>query len=66
MTELAGRPDFCWVATAPNTNFPELTRELKCDVVIVGAGIVGLTAALSLLAAVKSVVVLKPAESAGR
>lgn len=59
MTGLAGRADCCWVANAPRTAYPELAGEKECDVVIVGAGIVGLTSALSLLEAGKSVAVLE-------
>ena len=59
MAELAGRPDCCWVANAARTDFPELAGAQECDVVIVGAGIVGLTTALALLEAGKSVVVLE-------
>ena len=51
--------DSCWVAAAPKASFPSLTGSQDCDVVIVGAGIVGLTTALSLCEAGKSVVVLE-------
>ena len=59
MAALPGRNDSCWVATAPKASFPSLTGSQDCDVVIVGAGIVGLTTALSLCEAGKSVVVLE-------
>lgn len=65
MAELAGKPDCCWVANAPRTDFPELAGAQECDVVIVGAGIVGLTTALALLEAGTSVVVLE-ARQVGR
>ncbi len=66
MAELAGRPDCCWVANAPKTDFPELTGQHRCDVVVVGAGIVGLTTALSLLEAGRSVVVLEARRVGGQ
>ena len=59
MAALPGRNNSCWVATAPKASFPSLTSSQDCDVVIVGAGIVGLTTALSLCEAGKSVVVLE-------
>jgi glycine/D-amino acid oxidase-like deaminating enzyme/nitrite reductase/ring-hydroxylating ferredoxin subunit len=59
MAALPGHNDSCWVATAPKASFPSLTGSQDCDVVIVGAGIVGLTTALSLCEAGKSVVVLE-------
>lgn len=59
MSELPGTPDCCWVVNAPKTGFPEFGGTQECDVVVVGAGIVALTAALALLDADKSVVVLE-------
>src|SRR5262245_51026653 len=44
-SRLPGKPDCCWTATAPKTAYPRLTRAQTADVVIVGAGIVGVTAA---------------------
>lgn len=59
MAKLAGTPDCCWTADIPETNYPALAGSAECDAVIVGAGIVGLTAALELCEAGKSVVVLE-------
>src|SRR5262245_17986437 len=44
-TELPGNVGSCWTATAPKTSYPALTGSLTVDVAVVGAGIVGITAA---------------------
>lgn len=62
MTTLPATPDCCWTASAPHGDFPRLTGRSECDVVVVGAGIVGLSAALTLCEAGKSVVVLEARE----
>ena len=59
MTKLAGQADCCWAASAPRTSFSDLTGAHECEVVIVGAGIVGLTTALSLVETGRSVIVLE-------
>ena len=59
MVPLPGQNASCWIATAPKTSFSRLTGAHECDAVVVGAGIVGLTAALSLCEAGKSVMVLE-------
>ena len=56
---LPGKRDCCWADTAVATSYATLTRSEKTDVAIVGAGIVGLTAAYSLIRAGLSVTVLE-------
>ncbi|SNB45166.1 FAD-dependent oxidoreductase [Geobacter sp. DSM 9736] len=48
-----------WAATAPLISFPSLSGETEADVVIVGGGITGITAAMELSESGKSVVVLE-------
>ena len=57
--DLPGKRECCWVATAPNTSYPKLDRSLQADVAIIGAGIVGLTAAYLLAQTGLSVIVLE-------
>jgi glycine/D-amino acid oxidase-like deaminating enzyme/nitrite reductase/ring-hydroxylating ferredoxin subunit len=47
-TTLAGKPTSYWVDSTPDTTYPPLDRDLSVDVAIVGAGMVGITAALML------------------
>ena len=65
MATLPASPDCCWSARAPRSDFQRLSGISECDVVVVGAGIVGLSAALSLCEAGKSVMVLE-ARDVGR
>jgi glycine/D-amino acid oxidase-like deaminating enzyme/nitrite reductase/ring-hydroxylating ferredoxin subunit len=58
-TQLSGRSASCWTARAPATDYPRLQQSLHADVLVVGGGIVGLTTALRLVEAGKSVIVLE-------
>ena len=59
MATLPGRPDCCWTATAPPTSYPPLSGSGGADVAVIGAGIVGLTAAYLLASAGLSVAVVE-------
>jgi glycine/D-amino acid oxidase-like deaminating enzyme/nitrite reductase/ring-hydroxylating ferredoxin subunit len=48
MDPLTGRSESFWVATAPDTSYPTLDRDIGVDVLVVGAGITGLVTALLL------------------
>lgn len=62
MNALRATPDCCWPASAPRSHFPALEQDKTCQVAVIGAGIVGLSAALALRQAGRSVVVLEARE----
>ncbi|HLL86684.1 MAG TPA: FAD-dependent oxidoreductase, partial [Thermoleophilaceae bacterium] len=45
---LPGRTESLWIATAPAPDRPRATRDHRADVVVIGAGMVGVTTALLL------------------
>ena len=59
IVDLPGTADCCWTATTPQTSYPALSKAARTDVAIIGAGIVGLTAAYALCRAGVSVTVIE-------
>lgn len=59
MTSLAEKSISFWIDSTRSTHFSVLDRDITVDVAIVGAGIVGLTAASLLKQAGKSVAVIE-------
>src|SRR6266480_3364181 len=57
--ELPGKSECCWIACAPETAYPSLRASANTEVAIVGAGIVGLSAAYVLARASVPVTVLE-------
>jgi len=58
-TALPGKAESCWTATAPKTSYPALVGSRTTEVIVVGAGIVGITAAHLLTKAGLSVALLE-------
>ncbi|WP_193197463.1 FAD-dependent oxidoreductase [Nostoc sp. MG11] len=59
MPNLSGKHISYWIDSTPTANFPPLSNNLSVDVVIVGAGIAGITAARLLKRAGKTVAVIE-------
>ncbi|GAA1496818.1 FAD-dependent oxidoreductase [Paeniglutamicibacter kerguelensis] len=58
---LAGEPVSLWVATGGTTEYPGLRGDVEVDVAVIGGGIAGLTAALALKRAGRTVAVVETA-----
>jgi glycine/D-amino acid oxidase-like deaminating enzyme/nitrite reductase/ring-hydroxylating ferredoxin subunit len=65
MLRLAGKHGSLWSLRSPRAHYPRLGRDLVVDVVIIGGGITGLTAAWLLKQAGKSVAVVELNEVGG-
>lgn len=59
MTSLPGKPESFWIASTLESNYPTLTDYCTVDVAIVGAGLMGITAAALLKQAGKTVAVVE-------
>lgn len=57
--QIPGKAESLWMATTPGTWYPPLEGDLRVDVAIIGGGIAGLTAALLLKEAGRSVAVIE-------
>lgn len=65
MSQLPGKAISYWIAsTLSNSNFPSLTNDISVDVAIVGGGIAGITSAMLLKRAGKTVAVIDSHEIA--
>ncbi|MDN7023324.1 FAD-dependent oxidoreductase [Methanoculleus sp. FWC-SCC1] len=56
---IPGKHESLWMATTPETGYPPLPGDLQVDVAIIGGGIAGLTTALLLKEAGRSVAVIE-------
>jgi glycine/D-amino acid oxidase-like deaminating enzyme/nitrite reductase/ring-hydroxylating ferredoxin subunit len=59
MNSLTGKPISYWIDSTPSASFPPLSQDVTVDVAIVGAGIAGLTTAMLLKKAGKTVAVVE-------
>jgi glycine/D-amino acid oxidase-like deaminating enzyme/nitrite reductase/ring-hydroxylating ferredoxin subunit len=59
IADIPGTADCCWTAATPQTSYPALSKSARTDVAIIGAGIVGLTAAYALCQTGVSVTVIE-------
>ncbi|RJQ38513.1 FAD-dependent oxidoreductase [Candidatus Microgenomates bacterium] len=59
METIQGKTESIWIATSRDTNYPALKNNIEVDVAIIGGGITGLTSALLLKRAGKSVAVIE-------
>src|SRR4051812_30153621 len=62
---LSGKPTSYWVDSTPETTYPQLDRDLTVDVAVVGAGMVGITAAVLLERQGASVALIEGGRVAG-
>jgi glycine/D-amino acid oxidase-like deaminating enzyme/nitrite reductase/ring-hydroxylating ferredoxin subunit len=62
---LSGKPTSYWADSTPETTHPQLDRDLDVDVAVVGAGMLGITAALLLARQGASVALLEGGRVAG-
>ncbi|MDR6416461.1 FAD-dependent oxidoreductase [Pseudarthrobacter sulfonivorans] len=58
---IQGEPESLWLASAGDTDYPALARDVEADVAVIGAGVAGLTAALALKRAGHTVAVIEAA-----